>query len=205
VHNETLFDSSEITESGSSREKYRVIVQIGDDVAAPWKAKKQWFKFSSWVMFMLNRMYSWCASESSDDENRICRNDPWVSELFSVWIVCAFWDENREVELEVQFRLVGFLDYIWHEYNFKIEYWDTDELGGMRSKFTPFIWNSILFSNSFKRFSYFASQILLWKRILEHSVEGQAGRKDARYLFQKWKVPSIERRVLRNKWLCVCL
>jgi hypothetical protein len=134
-------------------------------------------------MFMLNRMYSRCANESSDGENTICRNDPWASELFSVWITGALWNENWEVKLEVEFMLVGFLDCAWQEYNFEIEYWDTYKFWGIRSKFTPFIRNSSLFPNSFKRLSSFASQIWNWKRILQRSVEGQAGRNDARYLY----------------------
>jgi hypothetical protein len=40
VHNETLFDSCGITESVSTAKKDRIFVQIGNDVEAPWKEKK---------------------------------------------------------------------------------------------------------------------------------------------------------------------
>jgi hypothetical protein len=89
VHNETLFDLCGITESVSSRKKDRIIVQIENDVAASWKEKKQRLKLSSCVMFMLNRMYTRCASGSSDDKNAIRMNDPYLSELPSVWIIYA--------------------------------------------------------------------------------------------------------------------
>ena len=58
-----------------------------------------------------------------------------------------------------------------------------DDRGRMPSKFTPVIWNAGLFSNNFKWLSYLARQISYWKEILSRSVEGQASRHDARYLY----------------------
>ena len=59
---------------------------------------------------MLNRMYSRHASRSSAGKIGISTEDPYISELFSVWIICALGKYNREVKLEVEFMLVGFLD-----------------------------------------------------------------------------------------------
>jgi hypothetical protein len=78
-------------------------------------------------MYMLNRMYSRCASGPSDGEDASCRDDLYVSELFSVRIICALGNDNREVKLEGKFILVGFLDCVCKKYNFEMEDWKADE------------------------------------------------------------------------------
>ena len=66
------------------------MIQTGDAVATSWKeTESNSSPDRVSVMFMLNRMCSRCASESSDGENKIRMFDLCPSELLSVWIHCA--------------------------------------------------------------------------------------------------------------------
>ena len=47
-----------------------------------------------------------CMSRSSDGEHKFNIQDPYLTGLFSISILCALWDENRKGKLEVEFVLV---------------------------------------------------------------------------------------------------
>jgi hypothetical protein len=51
-------------------------------------------------------MHEW---GSPDGKNKLSISDPYLSGLFSIWFICAFLNEKRELQLEVEFTLVGIL------------------------------------------------------------------------------------------------
>ena len=54
-------------------------------------------------------MCSRCMSGSLDSENKLRAYNPYLSDLFLEWFICALWNENGETKLGVEFILVNTL------------------------------------------------------------------------------------------------
>ena len=146
MHSNTLFDSCLISESVSSwKRKNRITVQIRDYIAASLKEKQQRVKFRWCVIVVLSRMCFRCMSGSSDSENKLSIYDPYASDLFSVWFIWVFWNENREFKLEVEFILVGIINRVWLNIGLKCHIGRWESFRGTSSEFTSFIRSWSLF------------------------------------------------------------
>ena len=54
------------------------------------------------MISVVNRMGFRCISGFFDHENKLTTCDSYLGDLCSIWIICALWNTNREVELEVE-------------------------------------------------------------------------------------------------------
>ena len=113
-HGDTLFDyCKKIKSASSSKRRDRNIVPIGDDIAVFGKKVTAGQVSIVSMISVVNRMGFRCISGFFDHENKLTTCDSYFGGLCSIWIICALWNTNREVELEVEFIRVGILDRFW--------------------------------------------------------------------------------------------
>ena len=100
------------------------------------------------MISVVNRMCFRCISGFFDPENKLRICNSYCSDLCSIWMIFALWNNNREVKLEVEFILYS-SRYSWScliKQRIEIGHCRIGEVSEMPSNFTSFIrsWSLLL-------------------------------------------------------------